>query len=171
MISSRFMIISIVGICAVVLIAYLTIAPKVNVSTQTEELPAVADSTDISETVTPASPTGTEPEGVLEEEKQAVVTNPVVAPTVISEPVSDTPSVTAYTLAQVAAHNSKASCWTTIGGSVYDITAYVPKHPGGEKKILQVCGKDGSSLFEGQHGGDSKPESRLKTLFIGTLTE
>jgi cytochrome b involved in lipid metabolism len=52
-----------------------------------------------------------------------------------------------YTIAQVAENNNKSSCWTIINGSVYNITSYIPNHPGGESEILQICGKDGSQLF------------------------
>ena len=31
---------------------------------------------------------------------------------------------------QVALHNSEADCWTIIDGSVYDISSYIPRHPG-----------------------------------------
>ena len=96
-------------------------------------------------------------------------TKPAPAPT--PKPViTPTPTVTTYTLASISSHNSKTSCWTAVNGEVYDITAYVPRHPGGEKQILTVCGKDGSSLFEDQHGGDSKPNKVLASYRIGPLS-
>jgi cytochrome b involved in lipid metabolism len=52
-----------------------------------------------------------------------------------------------YTLEQVAERNSKSACWTIIKSSIYDITFYIPYHPGGEEEILQICGRDGSQLF------------------------
>lgn len=88
-------------------------------------------------------------------------------PPVSSEPA--VPTVKSYTLAEISMHNSKTSCWTTIEGKVYGITPYVPRHPGGEQNILKICGKDGSSLFEGQHGGDNKPNKMLATFYIGEL--
>jgi hypothetical protein len=57
---------------------------------------------------------------------------------------------------QVAAHNTRESCWTIINGSVYDLTSWVPKHPGGEQAILGLCGTDGSTRFNGKHGGSSR---------------
>lgn len=92
-------------------------------------------------------------------------------PTVTATPEPAPTKPSGYTLAQVAEHATKESCWTTINGSVYDITSYIPRHPGGERNIMKVCGKDGTSLFEGQHGGDSKPESRLASFRIGALNE
>ena len=76
---------------------------------------------------------------------------------------------TSYTLAEVSAHNSKASCWAVVNGNVYDLTSWISRHPGGEKAILSICGKDGSAEFNGQHGGESRPESMLATFKIGTL--
>lgn len=74
-----------------------------------------------------------------------------------------------FTTAQVAQANSASKCWTIINGKVYDITSYIPKHPGGPEKVLAICGKDGTSLFMGQHGGQEKPNNTLTTFYIGTL--
>ncbi len=92
---------------------------------------------------------------------------PVPTPTPTPTPTPVTPS--GYTMAEVAVHNSETSCWSVISGSVYDLTSYVPKHPGGERNILKICGKDGTAAFSGQHGGDSKPEATLAKHRIGAL--
>ncbi len=102
---------------------------------------------------------------------------PTPKPTVTTETKTTTTSNTTtttstkktFTLAEVAQHSTKTSCYTTIGGKVYDITSYIPRHPGGESKIMKICGKDGTSLFEDQHGGQPKPETILKSFEIGTL--
>lgn len=106
-----------------------------------------------------------------EPQSKPVVAKPAPAPTPIVTPKpNNEPSIKTYSLIDVSSHNSKSSCWTTIGDKVYDITSYIPRHPGGEKNVLRICGKDGTSLFEGQHGGDSKPEKVLASFFIGDLT-
>ena len=51
-----------------------------------------------------------------------------------------------YTLADIASHNSPSDCWTTIDGKVYNITSFIPNHPGGSI-IIRVCGRDGTALF------------------------
>jgi cytochrome b involved in lipid metabolism len=76
-----------------------------------------------------------------------------------------------YTLAEVATHNNKADCWATINGSVYNVTSWISQHPGGQEAILSLCGKDGSSLFNGQHGGDARPASELASFKIGALAK
>ena len=74
-----------------------------------------------------------------------------------------------YTMAQVQAANSAQKCWTAIHGNVYNLTSFIDKHPGGDKNILKICGKDGTSAFENQHGGNNKPQEVLKGLKIGIL--
>lgn len=37
--------------------------------------------------------------------------------------------------------------WTAINGKVYNMTAYLPFHPGGEKELMRVAGRDGTKLF------------------------
>lgn len=74
-----------------------------------------------------------------------------------------------YTMAEVAKHASAASCWTAIGGKVYDVTAWITQHPGGQRAILGLCGKDGSSAFNAQHGGQGRPAAELKQFLVGTL--
>lgn len=71
--------------------------------------------------------------------------------------------------AEVATHNSGASCWTSISGSVYDLTAWITRHPGGRGAILRLCGVDGTAAFQAQHGGQGRPERELATFKIGTL--
>ena len=93
---------------------------------------------------------------------------PAPAPAPAPQP-SPEPAVASYTLVQVYAHADETSCWTAIEGKVYDITSYVSKHPGGERNILKICGKDGTSAFEGQHGDDSRPNKILASFFIGNL--
>jgi cytochrome b involved in lipid metabolism len=34
-----------------------------------------------------------------------------------------------------------------INGKVYNVTAYLPFHPGGEKEMMRGVGRDGTKLF------------------------
>jgi cytochrome b involved in lipid metabolism len=76
-----------------------------------------------------------------------------------------------FTMAEVSSHNSRQSCYSTVNGGVYDLTNWIDAHPGGEGAILSICGKDGSSAFEDQHGGQRKPEKELASLKIGILSK
>ncbi len=75
-----------------------------------------------------------------------------------------------YTLIEVAKHATKTDCWTAVNGSVYNVTSWITKHPGGQEEILSLCGKDGSAAFNGQHGGQAQQEKQLASFKIGTLS-
>lgn len=96
------------------------------------------------------------------------IQNTVSTPT---PPLSPTPPKDSYTSAQVASHNTSINCWTSISGSVYDLTAWISQHPGGEAVILSICGRDGTQAFLSQHGNprDTRPEAILATFRIGVL--
>lgn len=81
------------------------------------------------------------------------------------------PISTGITLTQVAEHNSRASCFSAVNGNVYDLTSWIPNHPGGESKILALCGTDASVSFNRQHGGDSKPIKILAGFKLGVLAQ
>jgi len=55
-----------------------------------------------------------------------------------------------YTLEDVKKHNRSNDAWMVINGKVYDVTKYIPFHPGGNK-ILMGVGKDGTSLYNQYH--------------------
>lgn len=80
------------------------------------------------------------------------------------------PATPAFTLAEVATHNTAASCYSVVSGFVYDLTSYVSAHPGGSI-ILAICGKDGTSAFTAQHGGQANPANALASLKIGTFVQ
>lgn len=86
------------------------------------------------------------------------------------KPTSTKPANSGYTLAQVAAANSADKCWSVVGQSVYDLTSWINKHPGGSKAILNICGKDGTAAFTKQHGGQAKAEAALAQFRIGTFS-
>lgn len=44
-------------------------------------------------------------------------------------------------------HNKREDAWTAINGKVYNITTYLPYHPGGEKQLMRAAGRDGTKLF------------------------
>ncbi|KAL4787307.1 FMN-dependent dehydrogenase-domain-containing protein [Aspergillus varians] len=62
---------------------------------------------------------------------------------------------TKLTGAAVAEHNSKDSCWVIVHGKAYDVTEFLPEHPGGQKIILKYAGKDATEEFEPIHPPDT----------------
>lgn len=76
----------------------------------------------------------------------------------------------AFTNEEVAFHASPDDCWVIIRGCVYDVTGFLPKHPGGPKALSRPgrAGKDVTEPFL-QVGHSSAAELKLKTLRVGTL--
>jgi cytochrome b involved in lipid metabolism len=99
------------------------------------------------------------------------VANPKTTTTTQTSPTPTTSTTGGITLAQVAKHNSRTSCWSAINGNVYDLTSWIPNHPGGEQAILYLCGIDGSAAYNGQHGGNAKTTKILTGFKIGALTK
>ena len=74
---------------------------------------------------------------------------------------------------EIAAHNTRADCWFSMRGRIYDVTKFIPHHPGGDA-ILEACGKDATALFETRPMGSGKPHSffaklRARIYRIGAL--
>jgi hypothetical protein len=94
---------------------------------------------------------------------------------------SATTQTKTYSKQEIALHNVGTDCWTIVKGRVYDITSYVPRHPGGAE-ILRACGTDGTSLFTqrttttGEKVGTGTPHSdsaadQLARMQIGVLAQ
>ena len=43
---------------------------------------------------------------------------------------------------EVAKHASAESCWVIVHGKAYDVTEFLPEHPGGSGIILKYAGQD-----------------------------
>jgi cytochrome b involved in lipid metabolism len=98
------------------------------------------------------------------------IKNPEPASSTESASPTSTPTgPNGYTLKDVQAHNTKADCWTAINGSVYNVTSWMSRHPGGEEAIISLCGIDGSSAFNEQHGSARRPNNELAGFKIGAL--
>jgi cytochrome b involved in lipid metabolism len=161
--------------------AYAFISPKVDSLEDDVDVPTVVmesgeyepeDETHDDDSEVPTSSDDTEEEASSEVVTPTTQTpSTPVTPVEVAVPPVVPPTTPAYTLSQIMEHSTKESCWTVIRGKVYDLTPYVSRHPGGERNILKLCGKEGTELFADQHGGDSKPESRLSSLYIGMFTE
>ena len=78
-------------------------------------------------------------------------------------------AVKKYKMATVKKHHTKTNCWSVVGKNVYKLTSFIKKHPGGQKKVIAMCGKDATSKFRGQHGTGGKANSTLKKYKIGVL--
>ena len=57
-----------------------------------------------------------------------------------------------------------------VDGLVYNITHYIPVHPGG-KKIMLGAGREASQTFHKFHKGVHLPSTKLSQLCIGRLCQ
>ena len=74
----------------------------------------------------------------------------------------------AFTLAEVKKHNKKGDAWTLIENKVYNISSWIPKHPGGDI-IMQAVGKDATQLFNARGHPSYVKKTILPKYYIGTL--
>ncbi|KAI0017263.1 FMN-dependent dehydrogenase-domain-containing protein [Xylariomycetidae sp. FL0641] len=68
---------------------------------------------------------------------------------------------------EIAKHNSKQSCWVVIHGKAYDVTDFLPEHPGGMGIILKYAGKDATEEFEPIHPPDTLDKYLDKSKHLG----
>ncbi len=63
---------------------------------------------------------------------------------------------------ELSKHNSKNDCWISYEGKVYDLTSFLPFHPGTSQAIEPFCGTSAEfeSAFSQQHG-----QTKLQDLF------
>lgn len=76
------------------------------------------------------------------------------------------------TMSEISKHNSGSDCWLLISGKVYDVTAFIPMHPGGESTIITYCGQDATVAFDtkGGRGAHSQnAQNILSSYYIGSL--
>ncbi|KAJ3517377.1 hypothetical protein NLJ89_g549 [Agrocybe chaxingu] len=74
------------------------------------------------------------------------------------------------TLAQVAQHKSANSCWVIIQNKVYDVTDFLPDHPGGAEIILKYAGRDATSVYEPIHPPDALEKNLPLSKHLGPLS-
>ncbi|XP_031354393.1 cytochrome b5 reductase 4 isoform X2 [Photinus pyralis] len=74
-------------------------------------------------------------------------------------------SVTPHQLAQ---HNQLDDAWLAIRGKVYNVTHYLPFHPGGAEELQRGIGKDATTLFDEVHAWVNY-ESLLQKCYLGRL--
>ena len=52
---------------------------------------------------------------------------------------------------ELAKHDGRASCWVAINGTVWDVTNFLDRHPGGANLILKLAGQDATEQYEAFH--------------------
>ncbi len=99
---------------------------------------------------------------------KAVPAAPQSVPSASGTPVA---GAGAITMSEVQQHATAASCWSVVDANVYDLTTWIPRHPGGEAVIKAVCGTDGSVAFHDEHATQNEPRATLAEFRIGALSQ
>lgn len=70
--------------------------------------------------------------------------------------------------AQLAVHNTFADAWIALDGKIYNVTAYLDYHPGGENVLMPFLGKEAGAVFRKYHRWVNY-ERILDDCFLGFL--
>lgn len=75
---------------------------------------------------------------------------------------------------EVAQHNTPESCWVILYGNVYDVTEFLPNHPGGSNIILRLGGKDATEEYDPIHPSGTleshlRQDAKLGSIDLDTL--
>ena len=76
-----------------------------------------------------------------------------------------------YTTEDVGNHKTSSSCWVTRGGRVYDVTAFLPDHPGGDDFILKYAGQDIEETMKSpeEHDHSDSAYDMMEEYVVGRL--
>ncbi|KAL2820632.1 FMN-dependent dehydrogenase-domain-containing protein [Aspergillus granulosus] len=74
-----------------------------------------------------------------------------------------------YRLSDVQTHRSEKDCWIVIHGNVYNVTKFLPSHPGGKAIILRHAGTDATTAFEAVHPAELLDEYLHPEQLLGKL--
>jgi sulfite reductase alpha subunit-like flavoprotein/predicted heme/steroid binding protein len=81
------------------------------------------------------------------------------------------PTIPLSQLARHTGHRPGGRMWIAVHGSVYDVTDFVPMHPGGTIIIQSNAGVDCSKTFDNlAHTNNPEVSSLLTKYFLGQLT-
>jgi 4-hydroxysphinganine ceramide fatty acyl 2-hydroxylase len=85
--------------------------------------------------------------------------------------MSLTKRIRIFTTEDVEEHATPQSCWVTRDGKVYDMTQFLPDHPGGDDLILKYAGRDvGEAMKDStEHDHSDSAYSMLDEFLIGRL--
>ena len=72
----------------------------------------------------------------------------------------------------MAKHNLVTDLWIIVGDSVYDLTAFLYEHPGGESAFLDHAGRDGTKAYRVVYNHEYRENlDMLAKMRIGTVKE
>lgn len=69
----------------------------------------------------------------------------------------------------MAKHNTKDSCWVILYGNVWDVTDFLPNHPGGAGIVLKLAGKDATEQYDPVHPPGTLEENLDSSKRLGAI--
>lgn len=81
----------------------------------------------------------------------------------------DVENLKTFSIEEISKHNTEKDCWIIIKNKVYDITKWVPKHPGGSSILFNFAGKDCSDEFKIFHLHSN--HVLLKSFLVGKVSK
>jgi L-lactate dehydrogenase (cytochrome) len=73
--------------------------------------------------------------------------------------------------AELAKHASPTDAWISINGTIWDVTEFAPKHPGGAEIVNQYLGQDATKAYNEVHGPSLVSKHLSSSKNKGTLDE
>lgn len=69
----------------------------------------------------------------------------------------------------LATKNSIDECWIAFEGTVYDVTHWLAKHPGGVRSIMSAAGSDATSVMKSLHAPNTLDHFMKRIRRVGVL--
>lgn len=76
-----------------------------------------------------------------------------------------------FTSEDVEGHKSASGCWVSRNEKVYDITPFLPDHPGGDDIVLKYAGRDVEQIMKDnvEHDHSDAAYDMLEEYLIGRI--
>lgn len=74
-------------------------------------------------------------------------------------------------LSALELNNTTDSCWTALGGSVYDATPVIAKNPEYAMHLAKACGTDGTDVYTIKKFGNQELSDEILTKLSNQLKE
>lgn len=71
----------------------------------------------------------------------------------------------------LASKTSVKECWIAYKGDVYDVTRWLPMHPGGMRALMSASGQDATSVMQSLHAPNTLESYMKRVRKVGVLSE
>uniref|UniRef100_A0A061S3A4 Mitochondrial cytochrome n=1 Tax=Tetraselmis sp. GSL018 TaxID=582737 RepID=A0A061S3A4_9CHLO len=88
-----------------------------------------------------------------------------------SDGAGDIDGLRAISMSEVAKHNTEGDMWVAIHGKVYDVSQFLPKHPGGKSVFMPYAGKNADEGFDPIHPESIIDDHKDDVKLLGRVPE